>query len=63
MDDPVFMYTLLMMAGVLINITLCGAVICAVTKLCGGRNPRTTQILKISTALLSGPDKPHWPAR
>jgi hypothetical protein len=61
-DDPVFMYALLMMAGVLLNFALCGAVSYVVIKVFGtsptaglpsaGSSPRTAQILRMSTPVL-----------
>jgi hypothetical protein len=50
-DDPVFMYSLLMMAGVLLNIALSGAVIYVVVKVFGDRTPSTAHILRITSML------------
>jgi len=74
--DPVFMYALLMIAGVLLNFALCGAVAYVVVKVFGdpptaglpssGRSPRTAQILRINTGMLrtdadeGGPFEPQW---
>lgn len=52
MDDPVFMYSLVMMAGVLLNIALSGAVIYVVVKVFGRSTPSTAHILRISTSML-----------
>ena len=52
MDDLLFIYPVLMVAGVLFNIVFFGGVIYLAVKALGGVDPRAAHLVKISTGLL-----------
>ena len=64
MDDPLLWYPVLMVAGVLFNIAFWGTVIYFVTKMFGGADTRTPQLLNMvlaQRAVYSGQSGPHEP--